>query len=573
MARPVQNSLELARILAIPRRRWQPEQVEDLRERWTSALKTSGGAMVLNPHQAVALTEVACWGGAFAAIPVGGGKTLLSALVPRVVPGIKRPLVLTLSSLVGKTEIEFREYRKDWILPDLIQVFGYQSLGVVSGKDFLDSYEPDLIFADECDALGNLDAGRTRRVGRYLDKHPECLFVCGTGTLWDRSIRESQHLMSAATRQHRTCPLPEDHIALDEWSRALDQDVPDARAMDPGALVQLCAPGENVREAFRRRVYESPGIILAEEPELPIPLTIKGVIPPTDTAHDTAFRILRTWVTPDQIEIEDGIAMWRHAREVACGFFSVWDPRAPQDWRDVRSDWTRLCRDILGSNRREIDTELQLKQAIDAHPEWYPLATEALAAWRAMEPTFVPNPVPVWFSDCTLEWIAAWGRESPGLIWTDRPCVGERLADLYGLPYYGEMGIDQRTGRYIEGHKASEGSIVVARKPNSTGRNLQYQWSRNLVVDIPGSGREWEQLLGRTHRPGQLAPRVSFEVVLGCVEDAEAFAKAYDRTVWAQETAGQRRKMAYAQLDVMGPEAAWCLTGAQWRKTKPPKTT
>lgn len=265
----------------------------------------------------------------------------------------------------------------------------------------------------------------------------------------------------------------------------------------------------------------------------------------------------------------DGVQIWRHARELATGFYSIWDPRPPSDWRDARRDWGSACREVLQTNRREIDTELALVNHIDRHPDHYPEAAQALAVWREVEPTFVPNPVARWISDGTLKWIARWAAQGPGLIWVERPCVGERLAAL-GIPYYGEDGIDARTGRYVESHRAAEGSIALSIGANKSGRNLQYQWSRNLVVDISSSATTWEQMIGRTHRPGQPARVVTFDLLFGVAEDVAAFWKAHARTIHARDmTNGQPQKLLDADLSgVATVEESATWSGPQWALTR-----
>lgn len=66
---------EFQRIRELPRRVWTPDESERLAEEMTQVLKTPKGTMKLRPIQAVALAEVATYGGLFGPIPVGEGKT------------------------------------------------------------------------------------------------------------------------------------------------------------------------------------------------------------------------------------------------------------------------------------------------------------------------------------------------------------------------------------------------------------------------------------------------------------------------------------------------------------------
>ena len=304
-----------------------------------------------------------------------------------------------------------------------------------------------------------------------------------------------------------------------------------------------------------------------QEGPLPIDLPITSHAIELDPLLTQAYDTLRDdWTTPDEWPIEDGVAMWRHARELATGFYSRWEPRPPEDWRDARRDWASECREIIKTNRRQLDTELQARRAVEGG--LYPHALPALERWQRIGPTFEPNSVAVWISDRTINYIAAWARKhAPALIWTERPSVGERLADLHGLPYSGNLGIDRRTGRTIEQHDPARGSAVLSIDANSVGRNLQ-AWARNFVVDVPPNGAKWEQMIARTHRDGQKACAVSVDVLFGCIEDVLGFWRALEDSQYAEDMTGQAQKLVHADLEgVEDAEAARLRAGPQWRKT------
>lgn len=538
----VQDSAELRRIHALPRRVWTPEATADLVARMSDAHRAPGGTQTLRPLQAIALAEMGLHGGLYTGLPIGHGKTLLSLLAPRMFRHVKRPLLLVPAHLVEKTERESREYREHWVLPTFLKTVSYQTLSRVAAAGLLERYAPDLIVCDEAHYAKNKSAGVTKRIMRYLEAHPDCIVVWMTGTPYGNSLADFEHQSWRALGAKS--PVPHSYLDLDEWSRALDVDTPDQKRMGFGALERFDV--DDPVRGVMRRLYESPGFVLSQDPPLPIPIRITSHLAPVDPAIRDAFAVLReTGDTPDGMPCADQMEVWRHAREIATGFYSVWVPRAPADWRDARSIWASLCRDILSSNRRDLDTEEQLCQHLDALPEHYPAAAAALATWRAVKPTFKPNPVPHWISSVCLDWIVAWSRQAPGLIWTDRPAVGLALA-ARGLAYYGLGGVDQVTGLRAEEHDPGV-SCVLARKVNDSGKNLQ-AWRRNLLIDIPSSGQDLEQLLGRTHRPGQRAERIDADLLFGCIEDCEAFWRAYSRSSRAQEVTGQAQKLCQADL-------------------------
>lgn len=562
--RSVQHSSEVERVLAIPRREWSHAQALDLAERLTAALKTKDGTMSLRPIQAVALVEAAQWDGGLFPIRVGGGKTLITVLLPRMFRHKTRPLILLPAHLIDKTHRELRELRKHWIIPAFLRFESYQKLSRINAAGMLESYEPDLIIADEAHYLKNPSAACTKRVARYLKpRRNEVATVLLSGTFINRSIREYAHLSSWALK--KTNPLPEGFDVLDEWSRALDVNVAAHRRLAPGALSALRAhPVEDIRKAFRRRFVQSPGVVATQEPPLDIGLEISSVTVELPPELKTAYKTLRDeWTTPDEWPVEDGVAMWRHARELSNGFYSVWDPRPPDDWREARTEWARTSREIIKNNRRNLDTELQVRRAVSQG--LYPFASRALQAWEKIGPTFKPNSIPVWVSDRTVEMIV--GRADRTLLWTDRPALGQRLEELAGIPYYGQKGLDSR-GNFIEDHDPDRlGSAVVSIDANKEGRNLQHRWYKNMILDVPPNGKRWEQMLGRTHRDGQPESVVKVEVLFGCIEDVLGFWRAVEDSAFAEDMSGQAQKLCHADLEkVLDSEVAACQKGDQWRK-------
>lgn len=592
----VQPSRELDRILRIPRRVWEPHQAAETARIWTEALRSSGpcpggheaagglcsecGVPIrLRPIQGVALTEAAGTGGLLAAIRVGGGKTLLSLLLPRVLPS-ERPLLILPAALVEKTQREMAHLRTHWAIPPWIAIESYETLSRVKAADLLAGTIPDLVIADEAHKLKASSAACTKRVFRYIKdaraKGRRVLFCAMSGTFLKRSIRDFAHIASCALHTAGTCPLPEDFQTLDEWSRALDVSTGLTRRLLPGALEALKdGPDEDVRRAVHRRIVQSPGVVASTEEPLPIPLVIRSLRVPEVPALAEHWTSLRKWVTPDGWECVDAPEVWRHARELGLGCFYRWDPRPPEEWSQARAAWAKACRYILKHNRSALDTELQVKQAIDAEARVaaWPIegvtdaqghlrrAGEILESWRAVEPTFKPNVVHDWHAREPLDAIVRWAQEAPGIVWVDHVAVGLAL-QARGLPYFAAKGLDA-TGRAIEAATLEGGSIVASIGSNATGRNLQ-AWSRNLVVGVPPNGLQWEQLIGRTHRDGQTAGQVTIDVLLACGEDLRGFWRAVQDAEFQQALTGQPYKLTHADLEDVETIENFDGTGPQW---------
>lgn len=555
--REVQPSGELDRVLRIPRRTWSEADAQDLAQRLSALFRTPQGQMTLRPIQAIALTEIGLYGGGFFPIRVGGGKTLISLLAPRMVPTCRRPLLLLPAALRDKTRHEMAELRRHWVLPPLLRIESYDMISRVNAAEFLSEYDPDMVICDEAHRLKNPKTAVTRRVARFMkERRGQIPFVVMSGTITKRSIKDFAHLTNWSLP--RTNPCPEKHLPLEEWSCALDVNVSESRRLGPGALVAMCEPGENVRDGFRRRLVETPGVVATQEGPLPIPLTIRAKIVKHPPEIVNAFRQLRdTWTTPDDHPVADAPSIWRHARELTCGFYYRWDPRPPADWMGARSAWASACRDILSNNRRNLDSELQVTMAVD-HGH-YPWAEGLLAEWREIAPSFEPNTVPVWITDHTARMILDWAQE-PGLIWVATRAMGEALART-GLDYYGQDATNA-AGHHVM-HHPPDRAAVVSMHSCRTGQNLQ-RFHRNLLVDIPPNGEWWEQLLGRTHRDGQTQP-VSADLLFGCVEDVTAFWRSVADAGYAESITGQAQKLCYADTsEVIEPDEI--PSGPAWRK-------
>lgn len=245
--------------------------------------------------------------------------------------------------------------------------------------------------------------------------------------------------------------------------------------------------------------------------------------------------------TPDGWPISDGITLARHMRELALGFFYIWNPRPPEEWLEARKEWCRTARRIISTNRRNIDTEAQVKEALEAGH--YSQHLDALREWEDLEPTFEPNNEAVWLSDFAVDKAIEWSEKHAGIIWVHHTAFGKRLTEKSGIPYYAGEGLDPR-GNFIEDHPADQ-PLIASIHANREGKNLQ-KWNTNLIVHSMTSAKWWEQTLGRTHREGQLKDTVFADMFFVVLEHLTAFYQATERARFVEDTTGQLQKILYA---------------------------
>ena len=561
----VQATRELARILAIPRRVNSQRVIDSAVEIMTLALRQPNGQQTLRPTQALALYELAITeGGQFNCMAAGEGKTIVSLLGP-VVREAKRPMLLLPASLIEKTEHEMVELSQHWQIPGHLYLRSYQSLGLEDNVAELTIRRPDYIGADEGHRLKNKDgAAVAMRVDRYMMANPITTFHVLSATMWKDSLKNFAHILRWAMPP-LSCPVPARWSELETWSGALDDKADNRNPVSPGALLQLCntdelqhSPRKAARLGFQRRMRETLGIILGRSDWSGCPLVLRGVSTAQSPAVGRALLQLRKeWETPDGWTFDSPLDLRRHAFELAQGYYNVWDPRPPPEWVKARREWHKGVRYVIKTNRRDIDTPKALVTSILAGHEAdtyvtiddEPRAlTELYAAWKRVEPVYKIRVRPVWICDRVVQYAARWLDEHQGIVWVGNTAVGRRLSDYSGSPYYAEGGLDSE-GRSILHHAPGTG-MIASISANREGKNLQ-AWARNLVLKPPTKWDDWEQLLARTHRPGQNAQEVSAEVLITCLEHDKALSRAMQN--------------AQAQHELMQQEPRLLLAACEWR--------
>lgn len=545
---------ELRRIAALPRR--TADRGAELVEPVTRVLRRVTGTMTMRPVQALALVEIAEQRGGLLPMSVGSGKTVVTFLAGRVL-GAERPVVIVPGGLLDKTRRDFSLLDDHWAVPKWPAIISYDRLGRAHGGDVLAELNPDLLICDECHALRNLDtAACARVVGEYCEtKRP--MFVGLSGTITGGSLRDYAHVQRWALRDNAF--LPSNYWDLDLWRRAVDAEVEAGARVAPGALLTMPHDEHGTklaraRSAVSRRMVETPGVVRTTESGVDSSLRVSVHDSPR-VCTDEVWSRLRDWQLPNGDDCLDGFEVHRHARELACGYYSVWDPAPPKEWYRARKMWARIVR--RGIRDKRCNTEVEARGACKSwreyHAQWQdPICgvvdetvspEDACAAWLGVRESYVPTPVPVWLDTATLESCAKWARRrKTGIIWTRHIPFGERLERDYGITYYREQGLNLR-GKYIE---SATGVICASVDANATGRNLQTLTADNLIVSPFGAAEMLEQLIGRTHRPGQTADCVNVDMLVACGEHAKALVRAKRKAAAIQALTTNPQKILYA---------------------------
>jgi hypothetical protein len=530
----ITNSVELSRILALPRRPHDFSNIDDV----TMMFRRPGGTMSFWPIQSAALIEAALADGLFAPIGVGFGKTLITLALPEAMDA-ERAVLLIPPALKDKTLRDIEFYSKHFSLPiDRIAIVKFSELSSAKKATILSDIGADLVIVDEAHALRHRSSARTKRVLRYARENPACRWAFLSGTMTTRSILDYAHLIELALRKNS--PLPAGYRELKDWAGALD--VNPQYTMMPGALRQL--GGENAREGFRQRLVETTGVVATSETELGNSLLVTRRTPSVPPVIAKAIRKVRsTWAVGGE-ELSSALELWRVLRQLACGFFYrwVWQNDEPDyEWLDARAEWNKEVRQKLKQSLEGMDSPLLCAQAAERHyldhgngPRW---ASKHWAAWREQKHKPTPPTEAVWLSDFLVQESLDWASERDrAIIWYEHKVLGERIAVRSGLPLFA-AGTDASV--------STDPVIVCSMKTQGTGKNLQHYY-QSLFTSMPPNGAIFEQVAGRTHREGQLAD-VVFVDWFGHTEAVQETLEAViDDAKYIEETTGQRQKILYA---------------------------
>lgn len=525
-------------------------------------LKKPGGSMDFRPIQAMALWEAYNAGGLFGMIGVGHGKTLLTMLLCRAL-GIeaKDTVILLRPRDVEGFVLEAIKYSDHFHIPTELNVHTYSELS--TNWELIEKLKPKLIIADEAHNLKNPGAARTRRFLRYMRANRDTIFCAVSGTITSDGIEDLSHLLNLALKDGS--PLPQSYNRRMQWAACLD-----ARSrMPPGPddwaqmqpLVDMFFPEgggrdlmefsfasrkEIVREAFHRRLTSTPGIISTTESAIDIPVQVELVKCDSPPAVLAAIKTLEDdWELPDGGEITDGLQIFQCKQQLASGFFYYWDwpGEVDREWIQARSRYNKAMAAVVKLNVKGFDTPGLIARALkrgkvqaltDTPVRRLAMAelVEATGVWNIE--SLKPEPPQA------VEWIDLYAVNKavelaedlgPCLIWYSYKAQAEalRAAGIHTL----------NPGDPIPSTPCVLGVSISS---HGTSENRFVPWHKNIILTCPSSGLTLEQLIGRTHRPGQLHEHVEVYILDNQVFQA-SYKNALAKAEYIQTTTGTPQKL------------------------------
>lgn len=556
----VAKTPELTRVVNLPRRVFDASTYPDASILYSKTACGRAacqycklGAPALRPIQNAMIIEAALCSGGFFNVGVGQGKTLASFLMHDAMEA-RKTVLLVPAQLRDKTlKTDLPELAKHFKLPpvyaiedfkgqDGVYVVGYEDLSNKKHTDLLEKIRPDLIVADEAHKLRNPGSARSKRFLRFTRKNP-CKFVAMTGSAMSKALTDFAHLIELALKKNS--PLPNNYPDLKQWSDCVDNET-----VEIGALALLCDDNESPREGWQRRFRETPGVISTTTSAVGMPIELRlFVVCPPSKVLGALQELDKTWAWNGE-DYDQTLEIIRVERQLAQGFYyqNIWPGGvADRQWEDARNAWRRCVRARLKHTNRTGQDSPALLEALAESGQWTPGEWFDWVAVRDRpEPEKEAIEVDRYLVSLVQNWIIS--SDNPGIIWVDSPVIGEWLKQA-GIPFYGEGeddAVNDLAQKTLDGDIPKR-TIALSLRAHCTGKNLQ-AWSRNLVLYPPASAETWEQLIGRTHRPGQDAEKVEVDVVIATRSAETAMANAQADAPRVQETTGQPQKLSMAIL-------------------------
>lgn len=584
---PVGMSADLRRVLALPRRALEldgTERAEAIIDQFTELCarplrngrcgcaavdpvrhKEEGCITRLRLVQALALREIAIAGGLVGPIGVGHGKTLLDVLAAfalrRFDPKVRKIVLLIPPRLQSQLQSDYRYIGQHFRVPQIVfhgidykntltcmddmvplerdapevHVVTYARLSRPESTAWLEDHlRPDAFISDEVHKIRNPKSAGGSRIDRWMRDHPNTRFVCWSGSITKDKISDYGRFARWALRGGSPLPLDEEVEA--DWGRALN---PSNNPADPGPLLALCAPGEHINSAWRRRVIETLGVVTTSAPSSDSQLELyecEAPVIPQDVQH--ALKMIRGQLPgqdgpqrPDGEELVDALSQRRTAIEAACGFYYRWifprcefprDTDLVDEWREKRRNWFREVRKKLEQLEDHLDSPHLVENAAKRFygdmprrkglPEW---ESRYWPAWRDIRNKVYHETEEVWISDYLVDDVARRALERPMIVWYEHSAFAERLAAKSRLPMFGggekaKLALIGDPQRGIPGEDGSR-SVIASIKALGTGTNrLQFRF-HEAIIPVPAATPDtWEQCLGRLDRPGQASPVVRY---------------------------------------------------------------
>lgn len=486
-----------------------------------------------------------------------------------------------------------------------LYIMPYSLLSAQDAEFILETIRPELIIVDEAHNLSSRGSARTKRLLAYVDRHkPEGIAL--SGTITKKTVRDYFHLIKWCLKEYN--PLPNGLHLADEWGAVIDSgasgvygegDSGAARGAT-GPLMPLIRWGQRsfpqqqfpstiagFRKAFKLRKDTAPGVISSDDASISTSLVIQNCpvenrekAPGWKELTDLTKKIEDEWTTPNGDEIEHAIHMWKWLNEMwGAGFYNqlVWP--STEKYADRKKISKGEAEDILAKCRlhHEAGQVYAKELRIWLGKESFPGCDTPFLVGREMAKNKAANVSNILYEKW-LDWkrldfegrpdrdshavrvcsfkidaAVAWAEEiqgskdaKGGIIWVHHQEAGVWCYE--GLVKAGVQAIHcpagDRFNQMIIDHQYKHHIVVASITAHGTGKNLQH-FQNNYFLQWPRDASAAEQVLGRTHRVGQLADELVMNTNMTVEFDQLNFAACLNDSLYIHQTT-QRQKLIYS---------------------------
>lgn len=485
-----------------------------------------------------------------------------------------------------------------------LYVFPYSLLSVQDTEDLLDGIRPQVIICDESHLVSRREAARTQRLLRYIEA-AEPRGVALSGTFTKKSLMDYHHLGRWVLQDN--CPFPYSPTMAKEWAAVIDASAPFsegstgplvpllnwARRTHPGEARRLRWGKSGFRHAYQMRFLATPGIVGTEDAQIgtSIVMANEPVASPQDTPGwqalmDFIQKAEEEWVTPNGDEIEHAIHLFKWLYELNSGFYNeLYWPSPKQlvskglanseagaehlleralEHHRLQQEFAKELRTWIQYNGGpHLDTPLLVRSEMANHGSRKVGRTlfDRWNAMRAAEFEGMPERLKRAVRVCGFKVEAArrWAQARigqddghGGIVWCYNQEVGRWAYDVIkkaGLPAV-HCPAGEASNLAIRNPENADKIVIASISAHHRGKNLQH-FRHSWHLQWPRSAALAEQMLGRTHRNGQLADTLRMVTCNTTEFDDLNFAACLNDACYQQQTVGARQKLIYASYSPM----------------------
>jgi hypothetical protein len=299
------------------------------------------------------------------------------------------------------------------------------------------------------------------------------------------------------------------------------------------------------------------GVVATLDNNLPVGLNIYRdslSVKLSETVKLGIDRLQKYGVKLNGDEIESPAEIAREIKTLLCGYYLEWNfeakPECTRDWYEARQKWAKACRQFLSlepefvsQEHKQLVSPALLVEACSNGVFPSEELKDAYAVWKNYKHISPPPTRCLWINaqlQNLINVVSALANIQT-IVWVNSPYLGDALSLYTGLPFFGANNPDNPE------NAGGNQSIICSMDMHGTGKNLQ-QFSENVFVNCPSSAQKWEQLLGRTHRPGQQKDTVECVVLQHHEVLKRSFNNAIEQAKYLQDTTGNQQKLLQATI-------------------------